>query len=200
MINRRFIALFFISFSVVLISGLLWLNFFYLPQHVQFEQPTEDSSAYKEINIIMPVQEFLKRGANSQNLSTVKRVLVNQWIYFNQDDLIKLIMYAQGAMSFEELRKAFLAGIETENCKNGATSFVSGSLDVIAKDPTLIKHVNKSLKEGFSPEIHGLRGKIMESEPNNREHKKLKIKYRKALYDWIDKKHGSLLDELSLQI
>ena len=200
MIDRRFIALSSISFCVVLVFGLLWLKFFYIPRYIQVKPEIKDSSAYKEINIIMPVQEFLKRGANSSNLSTMKRVLVNQWIYFNQDDLIKLTMYAQGAMSFEELQKAFRAGIATESAQNGAASFVTGSLDVIAKDPTLIKHVNNSLKEGLSPEIHELRGSIMEVELNSKEYKKLKIEYRKALYDWIDKKHGSLLDELSLQI
>lgn len=201
MIDRRFIMLFLISFCTVLFSGYLWWKLFYLEQHVQeIEDVQQDSSAYKTVTLIMPVQEFLKRGANSSNLSTVKRLLVNQWIYFNQDDLIKLIMYAQGATSFEELQKACIAGIKKENKQNSAASFIKASLDVIAQNPTLIAHVNNSLQAGFTPEIHALRGKIMELDPNSREYKKLKIEYSKALYNWINQKHGALIDELSLQI
>lgn len=201
MIDRRFIAIFIISFLLVSISGFLWWKLIYLEKQVQIIQHVkeQDLSAYKEIDMIMPVQEFLKRGANSSNLSTMKRLLVNQWIYFNQDDLIKLVMYAQGAMSFEEMQKAFLSGIKTEGTNNAA-SFITSALTTIQNDPKLIEHVNNSLKEGLSPEIHSLRGKLMDVEHNSKEYKKLKIEYRKALYDWMDTKHGLLLDELSLQI
>ncbi|OGB86039.1 hypothetical protein A3J41_00015 [candidate division TM6 bacterium RIFCSPHIGHO2_12_FULL_38_8] len=203
MIDRRFIALFIISFSLVSISGWLWWKLFYLEKQIpqmQEEDRLKSSSAYQEIDLILPVQEFLKRGANSANLSTVKRLFVNQWIYFNQDDLIKLIMYAQGATSFDEMKKAFESGITTEGTNNGAASFITGTIATIAQDPQLIDHVNTSLKQGLTPEIHQLRGKMMDVEFNGREYKKLKNEYRKALYAWIDKKHGALLDNLIVQI
>jgi hypothetical protein len=202
MIDRRFIALFIISFSVVLFSGLLWIKLFYIEQDIATLQQDidKDSSSYKEIDLILPVQEFLKRGANSANLSTVKRVFVNQWIYFNQDDLIKLVMYAQGAMSFDEMKKAFESGIKSENAKNGAATFIQSCLTSIGNDPKLISYVDSSLKEGLSQDLHTLRGKMMEVEHNSREYKRLKIEYRKALYTWIDEKHGKLLDELVLQL
>lgn len=202
MIDRRFIALFMISFSIVLFSGLLWMKLFYIEQDIATlqEDIDKDSSSYKDIELVIPVQEFLKRGANSANLSTVKRVFVNQWIYFNQDDLIKLIIYAQGAMSFDEMKKGFEAGIKSENAKNGAATFIQSCLTTIANDPKLISYVDNSLKNGLSQELHILRGKMMETEYNSREYKRLKIEYRKALYTWIDEKHGKLLDELVLQL
>ena len=202
MIDRRFIALFIISFSIVSFSGLLWIKLFYMQQDIETLQKDvdKDSTSYKEIELVIPVQEFLKRGANSSNLSTVKRIFVNQWIYFNQDDLIKLIMCAQGAMSFDEMKKAFENGIKSENAKNGAATFITSCLTSIKDDPKLITYVNDSLKEGLSPQLHALRGKMMETEHNSREYKKLKIEYRKALYAWIDEKHGKLLDELVLQL
>lgn len=202
MIDRRFIALFIISFSIVSFSGLLWIKLFYIEQDIATLQQDvdKDSSSYKEIDLILPVQEFLKRGANSLNLSTVKKVFVNQWIYFNQDDLIKLVMYAQGAMSFHEMSKAFESGIKSENAKSGAATFIQSCLTTIANDPKLIAYVDQSLKEGLTPELHTLRGEMMEVEHNSREYKKLKIEYRKALYAWIDQKHGKLLDELVLQL
>lgn len=202
MIDRRFIALFMISFSIVLFSGLVWMKLFYIEQDIATlqEDIDKDSSSYKDIELVIPVQEFLKRGANSANLSTVKRVFVNQWIYFNQDDLIKLIIYAQGAMSFDEMKKGFEAGIKSENAKNGAATFIQSCLTTIANDPKLILYVDNSLKNGLSQELHILRGKMMETEYNSREYKRLKIEYRKALYSWIDEKHGKLLDELVLQL
>lgn len=195
MLDRRFVALFLISFCVVLFSGFLYWKLFYIEQEIH--QP-QTGATYQEIDMIMPVEEFLKRGANSANVSMVKRVIVNQWIYFNQENLIKLIMYAQGATSFDELRKAFQVGIEKEP-NNGAAAFIQGLLDAIAQDPQLIEHVNKSLKEGLSAQMHELRGKIMEVDLNSKEYKRLKNEYRKALYAWIDEKHGSLLDDLILQ-
>ncbi len=202
MIDRRFIALFFISFFIVLFSGLLWIKVFYLEKDIENLQQDIDkeSSSYKEIDLVLPVQEFLKRGANSANLSTVKRVFVNQWIYFNQDDLIKLIMYAQGAVSFNEMKKAFEAGIKTEHAKNGAATFIESCLTTITNDPKLTSYVDASLKEGLTPQLHELRGKMMEVEHNGREYKKLKLEYKKALYNWIDAKHGRLIDELVLQL
>lgn len=203
MIDRRFIALFIISFSIAFTSGFLWWKLFYEPECVQTDEQDRNElknpAAYKEIDMIIPVQEFLNRGANSTNVSTVKRIVVNQWIYFNQDDLIKLAVYAKGSTSFEEMQKALTAGIQ-ENCAtNGAASFITGTLNAIEKDPKLIEHVNKSLKQGLSPEIHALRGKIMETEYNSRTYKKLKAEYSKAFYEWINEKHGELLDELILQ-
>ena len=109
-------------------------------------------------------------------------------------------MYAQGATSFEEMKKAFASGIKTENAANGAASFITGTITTIEQDPKLIEHVNNSLKQGLTPEIHQLRGKMMDVEHNGKEYKKLKIEYRKALYAWIDKKHGTLLDALIVQI
>ncbi len=202
MIDRRFIAIFLISFSIVLFSGFLWVKLFYLEKDLQNLQQDidKDSFSYKEIELVMPVQEFLKRGANSANLSTVKRVFVNQWIYFNQDDLIKLVMYAQGSMSFDEMKKAFESAIQSENTKNGAATFIQNCLTSIANDPKLITYVNDSLKQGLSPQLHKLRGNMIEAEHNSREYKKLKLEYRKALYTWIDQQHGKLLDELVLQL
>lgn len=195
MLDRRFVALFFISFCVVLFSGFLYWKLFYLEKKIQIPQA---GSVYEEIDMIIPVEEFLNRGANSSNVSMVKRILVNQWIYFNQENLIKLVMYAQGAMSFDELQKAFQVGMEKDP-NNSASAFIKGLLDAIAKDPKLIEHVNKSLKEGLSPEIHELRGKIMGVDQGSKEYKKLKTEYRKALYAWIDEKHGPLLDDLILE-
>ncbi|MBP6892550.1 hypothetical protein KBB68_03130 [Candidatus Babeliales bacterium] len=202
MIDRRFIALFIISFSIVLFSGLLWMKLFYIEQNIATlqEDIDKDSSSYKDIELVIPVQEFLKRGANSLNLSTVKRIFVNQWIYFNQNDLIKLIIYAQGAASFDEMKKGFEAGIKSENAKNGAATFIQSCLTTIANDPKLISYVDNSLKNGLNQELHALRGKMMETEYNSREYKRLKIEYRKALYAWINEQHGKLLDELVLQL
>ncbi|MBP6892517.1 hypothetical protein KBB68_02955, partial [Candidatus Babeliales bacterium] len=69
MIDRRFIALFMISFSIVLFSGLLWMKLFYIEQTIATlqEDIDKDSSSYKDIELVIPVQEFLKRGANSLN-------------------------------------------------------------------------------------------------------------------------------------
>jgi hypothetical protein len=39
----------------------------------------------------------------------------------------------------------------------------------------------------------------MEVEYSSRNYKKLKLEYTKAFYEWIDTKHGELLDELILQ-
>lgn len=203
MIDRRFIALFLVTFGIVTFSGYLWLKIFYLQEELeQTEQKVENAQqalAYEEIDMIMPVQAFLKRGANSANLSVARRLFVNQWIYFNQADLIKLIMYAHGATSFQELKKAFEIGIQKEP-KNGAISFVQSSLDVVSKDKNLIEHVNKSLREGWSSQLHTLRGRMMEVDQASKEYRKLKIEYRKALDEWFDQKYGELLDELITQV
>lgn len=200
MIDRRFVTLFLITFGVFSFSGFLWFKLFYLEKETDSVAYPQDSDgvptcAYEEIDMVLPVQAFLNRGAISENLSMVRRVLVNQWIYYNQQELIKLIMYAQGATTFPELKKAFDFAMEKEP-KNSAISFVRGSLNAIEKNPELIAHVNKSLREGFSSEIHQLRGRMMEVEQTSKQYRKLKIEYRKALDRWIDEKHGQLLDEL----
>ncbi|MBP7854730.1 hypothetical protein KAZ82_02205 [Candidatus Babeliales bacterium] len=192
MIDRRFFVVFFMSCSLVLSIGFLYIQLFYQPQ-------AEQAITYQDLDLIIPVQEFLKRGANSNNLSTVKRLLVNQWIYFNQDDLIKLVIYAQGATSFDELCKAFENAFLKEP-KNNAIGFVKGSLEKIKNSPELIKHTNKSLQEGLNQQIHDLRGKLMQADRDSREYKKIKAEYQKALYQWIDQKHGTLLDDLILQV
>lgn len=200
MIDRRFVTLFLISFGVFSFSGMLWFKLFYLEKEIDsFAYPQAADGApvcaYEEIDMVLPVQAFLNRGAISENLSMVKRVFVNQWIYYNQQELIKLLMYVQGAMSFPELKKAFELAMEKEP-KNSAISFVRGSLNAIEKNPELIAHVNRSLREGFSSDVHSLRGRMMDVEQNSRQYRKLKIEYRKALDSWIDEKHGELLDEL----
>lgn len=195
-IDRRFFILFFISLSFVVTIGLLYIKLFY---ECKISQDLEQAQTYQEIDIIIPTQEFLKRGANSANLSMVKRVLVNQWIYFNEKELIKLIVYAQGAASFDELQKALNNAMKKES-KNSAIGFVKGTLELINKNSKLMDHVSKSLKEGWSQDIHALRGALMQTDPDDyREYKKLKSDYRKAMYQWIDKKHGSLLDNIILQ-
>lgn len=199
MIDRRFFAITIISFCFILSLGFVYLYFFDKQSWSPFEKTGGISSTYQEIDLDIPVQEFLKRGANSANLSMVKRALVNQWIYFNQQNLIKLTMSVQGATSFEEMRKAFLAEIKREQGKNSASSFITGMLDAITKDPQLINHVNKSLREGLTPKIHELRALIMQAEKDSKEYKKLKNEYRKVFYEWVDKKHGTLLDNLILQ-
>jgi hypothetical protein len=195
MIDRRFVTLFCVSLSLVLVSGFFYIKFFY--KHTLEE--IQHSLTYEEIDLTMPVQEFLKRGANSAHLSIIKRTLVNQWIYFNQNDLMKLVMFAQGAKTFDELRKALQIAMQKEGSSNGAVAFVNSALQTIAKDKTLIEHVNKSLVEGLSQSMHELRGKIMQTEEDSREYKKLKTEYRKALYQWIDQKHGKLIDDLAAQ-
>lgn len=206
MVDRRFILIFLLAFGIVSFSGFIWMKLFYLKQQVEdLQQQTTisdavTSCAYEEIDMSMPIQVFLKRAVNSVNLSIVKRVFVNQWIYLNQQDLIKLIMYVQGAMTFVEMEKAFEIGIAKEGPKNGAISFVKGALDTIRQNPELVKHVDKSLKEGFSADIHRLRGQMMDFEKNSKEYRKLKIEYRKALDAWTNEKHGKLIDDLILKI
>ncbi len=199
MFDRRFFAITIISFCFVLSLGFIYIYFFDQQGWSCLEKQRTTSSTYQEIDLDIPIQEFLKRGANSANLSMVKRALVNQWIYFNQQNVIKLTMSVQGARSFEEMKKAFLAEIKREQGKNSASSFITGMLDAISKDQKLIHHVNQSLQEGLTPKIHELRGQIMQAEKDSKEYKKLKNEYRKVFYEWIDKKHGSLLDSLILQ-
>lgn len=192
MIDRRFFILFFTCFFLVLGLGFVYIKIFYQPK-------IEQAITYQDLDLIIPVQEFLKRGANSSNISVVKRALVNQWIYFNQDHLMKLVVYIQGAQSFDEMCKAFQAAFVKEET-NSAINFVKGTLDRIKKNPDLIAHVTKSLQEGFSQQIHELRGELMQMEQDSKEYRKLKTEYQKLFYQWIDQKHGTLLDDLILQV
>lgn len=196
MIDKRFLIIFITTCALFMISGYLGYRIFKLQRKV--DQTTEQVApgAYEDIDLIMPVEAFLKRGGASNNLSIVKKLFVGQWISSNQDDLIKLVVYAQGATSYEELKKAFLSGIEKEGKKSSAASFITNGLDIVDKDPALIEHINKSLKQGFSQEIHALRGQMMHKDIDMKEYKKLKQQYKKALDTWMDEEHGHLLDEI----
>lgn len=204
MIDRRFFIMFFITFFTVLLGGFVVWKLLYIQDQIEslqspIEQAETPSCVYEEIDLILPLQSFFNRGSNSANLSMVKKVFVTQWFYFNQQDLLKLMMYAQGATTFPELKQAFEIGMQKDP-KNSAISFVRGSLKTIEKNPKLIEHVNVSLKQGLSSELHQLRGRMMEVDAQSRQYRKLKKEYRKALDVWIDEKHGGLLDELVTQI
>lgn len=198
MMDRRFIWVFIIVFIFSGVSSLfIWRIFFLercLEQAQQDQAPA--SCAYEDIDLVMPVAAFLKRGANSANLSTVRRVLVNQWIYYNQPDLIKLIVYGQGAMTYPELKKALMKGIEKEGSSNKAISFVKNSLKIIDENSDLEQHVNNSLKKGFDQKIHELRGRLMSVDQDSKEYRKLKQEYKKRLDLWMNERHGHLLDEI----
>jgi hypothetical protein len=197
MYNRRFLIAF---LAAIVISGtgslLIWRFFLMHSGADIIVKPLENESGiYKEIDLIMPVHAFLKRSANSAQISMVRRLFVNQWISSNQDDLIKLVVYAQGATNFEELKDAFAAGIKKEG-ENAAAKFINAALKTISESPQLVEHVNKSLIEGFDQNIHLLRGELMGLEHDSREYKKLKTEYRKQLDHWMNEKHGPLLDEI----
>jgi len=200
MVDRRFMAIFIavFIFSTVCLM-LVWRLFLVerrmdlLGQQVGY---SESSCVYEEIDLVMPVNAFLRRCANSVNISMVRRLFVNQWISSNQDDLIKLVVYAQGATNFAELQRAFMAGIEKEGETSGAASFIKIALKTISENEKLMEHVNKSLREGFDQSIHVLRGEMMTLDKEGREYRRLKAEYRKRLDEWIDETHGELLDEI----
>ncbi len=83
MIDKRFLIVFITTFTLFLISGYLGYKIFVLQREI--EQPTQEkTSAYEDIDLIMPVEAFLKRGGTSSNLSIVKKLFVGQWISSNQ--------------------------------------------------------------------------------------------------------------------
>jgi len=203
MVDRRFIIVFLFMFALTSFATFVVWRLFLIEHrlnHVASERDVQDSCVYEEIDLIMPVAAFLKRCANSSEHSYVRRLFVNQWISSNQSDLVKLVVYAQGATTYDELKKAFLSGIEKEGETTGAAKFVLGGFKVMDENPKLIEHVNKSLVEGLDQSIHTLRGEIMNVEQDSTEYKKLKTQYRKQLEQWIDEKHGELLDEIIAQL
>lgn len=196
MIDKRFIAVFLLMFIFTGISSYLVWKIFILEKKIEDKKDVHDSCTYQEVDFILPVQAFLKRCASSDQLSYVRRLFVNQWISSNQQDLVSLIMYGQGATNYDELKKALRIGIQKETSKTSAASFITNSLDIIDKDPQLIEHVNKSLKQGYGANILALRGQIMQADSGSKEYKKLKNEYAKELDLWIHKNHGPLLDEI----
>lgn len=199
MVDRRFMIVFLFIFSLTSFCGFVVWRLFLIEHRLnQAESETEEqpSCSYEEIDLVMPVAAFLKRCANSPENSYVRRLFVNQWISSNQADLVSLIVYAQGATTYHELKKALMIGIEKVGETTGAAAFVKGGLKVLDQDPKLIEHINKSLVEGFDQSIHTLRGEMMGLEQDSMEYKKLKTQYRKQLELWIDQKHGKLLDEI----
>lgn len=199
MVDRRFMIVFLFIFSLTsFCSFVVWRLFLIEHRLDQHESEGEEQTpcSYEEIDLVMPVAAFLKRCANSPENSYVRRLFVNQWISSNQADLVSLVVFAQGATTYDELKKALMVGIEKVGEKTGAASFVKGGLKVLDADRILIEHVNKSLVEGFDQSIHALRGQMMGLEQDSIEYKKLKTQYRKQLDQWIDKKHGALLDQI----
>ncbi|MBI2344732.1 hypothetical protein HYV10_01515 [Candidatus Dependentiae bacterium] len=195
MIDKRFFTVFLLMFIFTgIISFLVW-RVFLLEKKVEVEQ-IDKGCTYEDIDFNLPVKAFLKRCAASKELSYVRRLFVNQWISSNQKDLATLIMYAQGATNYEEMKKAFINSIEKEPSKTSAAKFITNAIDIIDKNLKLIEHVNSSLQQGYSQAIHSLRGEIMQSDKDGKEYKRLKNEYKKELYKWIDEKHGNLLDEI----
>jgi hypothetical protein len=195
-IDKRFIAVFLLMFIFTGISSYLVYKLFILEKKIEHQDAVHENCAYKEIDFTLPVQAFLKRCASSDQLSYVRRLFVNQWISSNQNDLTSLIMYAQGATNYDELKKAFMIGIEKESHATAAASFITGAIKTIDADPALIEHVTKSLKEGYGSAILALRGQMMKVDSESKEYKKLLIEYKNKLDAWINEKHGKLLDEV----
>lgn len=193
MIDRRFFIIFFMMFAFTgTLSYLVW-KLFLIEKRMELDI---EGAAYKDIDFHLPVAAFLKRCAASDNLSYVRRLFVNQWISSNQKDLASLIMYAQGATNYPDMKKAFANAIAKEPKKTGAASFITNSLNIIDQDPKLIDHINKSLKEGYSQPILALRGDMMQPDIDPKQYKKLLADYKKELSKWIDQKHGKLLDQI----
>ena len=218
--KRTWIALFFISLPLTCAFGLLaWKFFRQVPQEIIEQQPDEvedetevedeiedetageqPCSTYEMIELDMPVEVFLARGGGSRELSMIRRLLLNQWISSNQKDLIKLFVYGQGATSFRELKKLLEMAIEKEKGCNNACSVIQSAIKIIDADPDLMDHVNQSLQEGMSSELHMLRGQMMSIEQGTKEYKRMKAQYRKALESWMDKKHGSFIDKMITKV
>jgi len=196
MVDKRFFIIFLFMFAFTGgISYLVW-RVFLIEKKIETEEIDIESCSYKEVDFYLPVNAFLKRCAASDKLSYVRRLFVNQWISSNQKDLATLIMYAQGATTYEDMKKAFMNAIDKEPSKTAAAKFIKSSLEIIDKDPTLIEHIDKSLKEGYSQPILRLRGDMMKPDIEDKDYKKFKNDYKKELKKWIDEKHGSLLDEI----
>lgn len=201
MVDKRFFIIFLFMFTVTGVCSYLVWRVFLLEKKVEHEIPEEvDASVYEEVEFMLPVKSFLKRCAASENLSYVRRLFVNQWISSNHKDLAFLIMYAQGATNYEEMKKAFMNAIEKESDKTAAAKFITNALDIIDADPKLVEHVNKSLQEGYTQQIHSLRGEILQADKDGKDYKRLKNEYKKALESWINEKHGYLLDEIIAQL
>lgn len=201
MIDKKFFIVFLFMFSITGIGSYLVWRIFLLEKKVEHEVPDDvDACVYEEVDFMLPVKSFLKRCAASDNLSYVRRLFVNQWISSNQKDLASLIMYAQGATNYEEMKKAFMNAVDKEPKKTAAAKFIINALDIIDKDPKLVEHVTKSLQEGYTQKIHSLRGEIMQASREERDYKRLKNEYKKELESWISEKHGNLLDEIIAQL
>jgi hypothetical protein len=202
MIDKRFVVVFLFMFTVTSVCSYLVWRVFLLEQKVEEQEIPDDVDAcvYEEVDFMLPVKSFLKRCAASDRLSYVRRLFVNQWISSNHKDLASLIMYAQGATNYEEMKKAFMNAIDKEPKKSAAAKFITNALDIVDKDPKLIEHATKSLQEGYTQKIHSLRGEIMQASREDRDYKRLKNEYRKALEAWISEKHGDLLDEIIAQL
>lgn len=199
MIDKRFLVVFLFMFLFTGVTSYLVWRVFLLEKKVETEK-IEESTTYEDVDFHLPVKSFLKRCADSQELSYVRRLFVNQWISSNQKDLASLIMYVQGATNYEEMKKAFMNAIEKEPAKTAAAKFITNAIDIIDKDPKLVEYVTKSLQEGYSQPIHTLRGEIMQAEKDGKEYRRLKNEYKKELYKWIDEKHGDLLDKIIAQL
>lgn len=213
--KRSWIILFFISFSLTCIFGLLtWKFFWRVPQEivelqpkqvetkaeeVPGEQPTP-MSTYEMIDLDMPVEIFLARGTSSSQISMVRRLLLKQWISSNQKDLLKLVVYGQGATSFNELKKLLEMAVEKEGGCNNACSVIQGAIKIIHENEDLMQHVDKSLQEGMSSDVHMLRGQMMNIDQGSKEYKTMKAQYRKALETWMDKKHGAFIDKVITKV
>lgn len=202
MIDKRFFIVFLFMFAVTGIGSYLVWRVFILEKKIEQSDLSEevDACVYEEIDFLLPVKSFLKRCAASDKLSYVRRLFVNQWISSNHKDLASLIMYAQGATNYEEMKKAFMNAVDKESKKTAAAKFITNALDIIDKDSKLIDHVNKSLQEGYTQKIHSLRGEIMQASREERDYQKLKTEYKQELESWISEKHGALLDEIIAQL
>ncbi len=201
MVDKKFVIVFVFMFAITGVGSYLVWRVFLLEQKVEQELEDEvEACVYEEVDFMLPVKSFLKRCAASEKLSYVRRMFVNQWISSNQKDLASLIMYAQGATNYAEMKKAFMNAVDKEPKKTAAAKFITNAIDIIDKDPKLIEHVTKSLQQGYTQNIHSLRGEIMQAAKDGRDYKRLKAEYRKELESWISEKHGDLLDEIIAQL
>ncbi|HSW76145.1 MAG TPA: hypothetical protein VLG50_03830 [Candidatus Saccharimonadales bacterium] len=207
--KSTWIQLFFASSIVALLCALLaWKFFRQVPQttakleleEIKTELEKIPSNTYEMVDLDMPVEVFLQRGAGSSQLSMVRRLLLHQWISSNQKDLIKLIVYGKGATSFNELKNLLQMAIEKQGVCNSACSVIQGAIKIIQADPELIEHVDRSLHEGMTQEIHMLAGQMMNTVPESKEYKKIKSQYKKELEVWMDKNHGAFIDKVITKV
>ena len=133
MVDKRFIVVFLLMFVFTGISSYLVWKLIVLERRIDNQEDLDRAYAYEEIDFALPVQAFLKRCAASQELSYVRRLFVNQWISSNQKDLASLIMYGQGAMTYEDLKKALLNGVSKETSKSAAGLFITSSFNQVFK-------------------------------------------------------------------